>query len=344
MKAATQMIAAALVVFCTDARGQAGDDYTNFLRQVQLPTNVIWDVSVAEEGESQSGLAIDPGGARFELWTVKADPLTVYLLDSKYVGTYVPMASVSITTEDENTFNAIPRTRADRPFIVNVSVEGMVEPGEDVQEAATMVKLLRHVQSYGTDGSGVGIDRDQATLLDQRYLTENATYQLSYEVTAIPGSDRTKVRGEERFSVYSLEDYQANESQLASMFVQIWPVADGEIAGIESGEEFTFKVPEITLTLNDLYPDSQTYAQVYKGQEALGTEGKVIAGSFLSVYDSVPNDRVLVIDDWDSAITEDGVWTMELLTSTPFGIDRLDFVTFEVDRTIEMKGSFTTIE
>lgn len=43
-------------------------------------------------------------------------------------------------------------------------------------------------------------------------------------------------------------------------------------------------------------------------------------------------------------MTSDGVWTMELLTSTPFGIDRLAHVTFTVDRTISVNGSVTTID
>jgi hypothetical protein len=35
---------------------------------------------------------------------------------------------------------------------------------------------------------------------------------------------------------------------------------------------------------------------------------------------------------------------MELLTVTPFGTDRLSHVTFTLDRTIAVNGSFTTIE
>jgi hypothetical protein len=62
------------------------------------------------------------------------------------------------------------------------------------------------------------------------------------------------------------------------------------------------------------------------------------------VYESVPQNRVLDVRDWDGVITSDGRWTLELLTATPFGIDRLAYISFDVDRTIEMNGSFTTIE
>jgi hypothetical protein len=35
---------------------------------------------------------------------------------------------------------------------------------------------------------------------------------------------------------------------------------------------------------------------------------------------------------------------MEILTTTPFGTDRLSHVSFSLDRTIQVNGSFTTIE
>lgn len=324
-------------------KGQGGATYTNWIRQVQLPSGVLWDASVGATGEQLSPLEINPGGARFELWTVKSDPVTVYLLDTKYVGTYVPMASVVIRTEDPNTYTAIPRTRADRPFVVEVTTSGL-RSEVDAPEASKSVKLLRHVQSYGVGGTGEAINRDQATLIHQVSLVNNAVHRLSYTVTSIPGADRTKVRGEERFSVFSLEDYQAPSSQLASMFVQVWPVADGSIAGIASNQMFRFALPSVTFTLHDLYPDSKTYAQVYKGDVRSGVVGVVVPGSAWTIYGSTPQDKTLVADDWDSIIDSDGRWTMELLTATPFGIDRLAYVSFDVDRTIEMNGTFTTIE
>lgn len=325
------------------AFGQAGAVYTNFVRQVQLPSGVLWDATVTPEGQQLSPLPINPGGARFELWTIKSDPLTVYLLDTRYVGTYVPMADVNIRTEDPYTYTGIPRTRADRPFIVDVTTSGLLS-GDDVPESSKSVKLLRHVQSYGIGGNGDGIDRNQASLIHQVSLVNNAVHRLSYSVTSIPGADRSKVRGEERFSVFSLEDYQAPESQLASKFVQIWPVADGSIAGLAQNQLVKFKLPNLTVTLNDLYPDSRTYLQVYRGNPVLGTAGVVVPGSGLVVFESVPQNRVLDVRDWDAAITSDGRWTIELLTATPFGIDRLAYLSFDVDRTIEMNGSFTTIE
>ncbi len=327
--------------------------YLNYIRQFQMPSTVSWDAesSVLPEGFRLSALPINPGGARFDLWTMKSSSLTgltSYLLDSSYVGTYVPIATVAVRSEDGS--SAIPRTRADRPFYVDVSVAGL-RSGVTDPEPSKSVKFLRHVQSYGAAGTGVGINRNQATLLTQRTIATNGVENLTFAVTSIPGANRSKVRGEERFSVFSLEDYQAPESQLASQYIQVWPVADGTISGISQNQLIRFSLPTVTLTLNDAYPSSTTYAQVYKGNPQLGMTGTIVPGSGLVISDSVPRSRVLTLSNYDSIFDSDGRWTMELITVTPFGIERMRtpanlpaVVSFDLDRTIEMNGTFTTIE
>ena len=319
--------------------------YTNFIRQIQLPSGVQWDMTVAEtnpDGGSLSPLAIDPGGAQFQLWTVNSSPLTSSLLDSKYVSTYIPMVSVVIRTEDPYTI--IPRTRADRPYDVDITITGLLIGATD-PVASKSVKLLRHVQSYGVGGTGADINRSQAILLSQASIAANGTQTLTYSLNSVPGGDRTKVRGEERFSIFSLEDYQAPESQLASQFVQIWPVADGSITGVTDNQFIRYALPQLTLTLNDLYPSSTTYAQVYKGNAQLGAAGTIVPGSVLVISDSVPQNRVLIVNKYDSVFDADGLWTMELLTVTPFGIDRLAHVSFDLDRTLKIYNTgINTIE
>jgi hypothetical protein len=276
---------------------------------------------------------------------VNSSTLQSYLLSSSYVGTYIPVASVVIRSEDNTA--AIPRTRADRPFYVDVTVSGLLSGSED-PDASKGVKFLRHVQSYGVDGTGIGIDRTQATLLSSTSIETNGTRNLTFLINSVPGADRAKVRGEERFSVFSLKDeretYNVPESQIASQYIQIWPVADGSITGISQGQLIRYSLPQVTLTVNDLYPNSTTYAQVYKGNPQLGVSGSIVPGSAVTVNDSVPQNRILDLKNYDSVFDEDGRWTMELLTVTPFGTDRLAYVSFDLDRTINMNGSFTTIE
>ena len=320
---------------------KAQDEYTFFVRQIQMPDAAEYDTDVEQRGSRQSQLPINPNGARFELWTVKADPLTSYLLDTTYVNSYIPVAQTTITSEDP--YDVIPRTRCDRPFTVTISVNGMSDDPSD-PEAARSVKLLRHVQDYPGKGTGKNIDRGQADLVSQGSLDSNGTHTLNYTVTAIPGGDRTKVRGEERFSVFSLEDYDAPESELNSAFIQVWPMADSSVSGLTAGEKITGVAPTITVDLNDLYPDSWTYAQVYEGSPVLGATGILVPGSSILVDSSVPQDEKLTIKDWDSVINEDGNWTIEILTRTPFGTDRLAYINFDVDRTISVNGSVTSVE
>ena len=349
------IIAASIAASITCSLGQAVEtiNYVNYIRQWQMPSDVSWDAEsdVLANGTRLSKLPINPGGARFDLWTMKSSSLTgltEYLLDSSYVGTYVPIASVTVRSQDGSA--AIPRTRADRPFYVDVTVSGLRSGASD-PEPSKSVKFLRHVQSYGVNGTGIGIDRTQATLLTQSSIITNGTQNLTYALTMIPGADRSKIRGEERFSVFSLEDYQAPESQLASKYIQIWPVADASISGITQGQLIRYSLPTVTLTLNDLYPSSTTYAQVYKGDLQSGMTGVIVPGSALVTNDSVPQSRVLTLTNYDSIFDSDGRWTMEIITVTPFGIERMRtpsgaiaYVTFDLDRTIEMNGTFTTIE
>ena len=257
------------------------------------------------------------------------------------MGTYIPVSTVAISSEDP--YSLIPRTRADRPFTVDIMVGGLLSGVTDPVPSKS-VKFLRHVQSYGVGGTGINVDRTQATLLTQTSIAANGTQHLTFLVTSIPGADRSKVCGEERFSVFSLADYQAPESQLASKFIQIWPVADGSISGIATNQLIRYAVPQVSLTLNNLYPNSSTYAQVYLGSAQLGMTGTVVPGSSLIITDSVPASRVLTLKNYEAVFTSDGVWTMELVTTTPFGIDRLAYVTFNVDRTMKLNGTITTVE
>jgi hypothetical protein len=340
MKTIHSLLLTLLITFgaCGKSTGQ---DYTYFIRQIQLPDQGEWDMTVAQEGNGLSALAINPNGARFELWTVKADPLTSYLLDTTYVNSYIPVAEVSIESEDP--YEVMPRTRADRPFRVIVSMNGL-STDPTAPPAAQSVKLLRHEQAYQTNGTGKNTDRGQAKLISEGSISSNGTHVLEYPITQISGTDRLKVRGEERFSVFSLADYQSPEAQLDAVFIQIWPVATSTVSGIQAGDEIKGFVPEVSIDLEDLYPDSWTFAQVYKGSPQLGTNGVLVPGSSIVVDSSVPRNEQLTLRNWDNVLTQDGTWTLEVLTATPFGTDRLAYVSFEVDRSIQVNGVVTSIE
>jgi hypothetical protein len=66
--------------------------------------------------------------------------------------------------------------------------------------------------------------------------------------------------------------------------------------------------------------------------------GTILPGSTITLDDSVPADRTLVLGGYGSAFHSDGLWTLEILTQTPFGTDRIAQVSFQVE------GVVTTIE
>lgn len=336
-----RFIPAFLLLGAFGALSAQAQTYTFFIRQVQMPGDVEWDVSVSQQGSQLSPLAINPNGARFELWAVKSSPLTSTLVDTTYVQSYVPVSTISITSEDP--YSAIPRTRADRPFTVNITVTGL---SSDVSapDAAKSVKLLRHVQAYTGSENGSTINRNNATLYSQGSLSSNGSHTLNISVTSIPGGDRSKVKGEERFSIFSLADYQAPESQLASKFIQIWPVTSISQTGLTEGQVIKGIVPETVISLTDLYPESFTYAQVYPGAPQLGVVGSLVPGASVVVNSSVPQNNTIRLRNWDNSVPTDGIWTLEILTETPFGIDRLGYTTFTVDRSIKVNGSVTSVE
>jgi len=317
--------------------------YTFFIRQTQMPDSSEWDLSVSQNGQRNSLMPVNPGGARFDLWAVKSSPLTSYLIDSTYVNTYVPAADVQITSSDP--YTVIPRTRADKPFTVTITVNGLTsDPSAPL--AAQQVKLLRHHQSYPANSDGSNIDRSQATLYSQSSLNSNGAHVLNYAQTVLPppNGNYLKIKGEERFSVYSLADFQSPESLLSSAFIQVWPVATGSVSGINSSTVIKAKAPNVTVNLTDLYPDSVTFAQVYPGPPSLGTAGTLVPGASLVVNGAVSRDGQFFVWDWDSSIPSDGEWTMEILTTTPFGTDRLAYVTFSVSRSIKVNGSVTSAD
>ncbi|MCW1915690.1 hypothetical protein OJ996_19040 [Luteolibacter sp. GHJ8] len=265
-----------------------------------------------------------------------ASPHDEYLLGITTIGTYLPAAAVTIYTEDP--YPSIPRTRADRPIEVQVNIHNIL-PYPGYPESSKVAILHRHVQSYGTTGTGHPLDRNSATLISQSEFTANGNFVVPIPLNAIPGTNRTKVRGEERFTVLSKPGDQTPGYILDSQLVQVWPVADATISGISQGHLIGASVPQLTLQLNDLYPSSTTWAQVYKGTSQNGITGTTIPGSSVVLNGSVPANRTITIADYGSVFDADGLWTMELLTKTPFGTDRLAQVSFTVQRSgISLEG------
>jgi len=315
----------------------------NFVRQTQQGTGVVYSVNVSPTGNAASQGLLETGGALFQLWTIEQATAKEYLLDQKVVGAYMPSATVTIKTQDP--YSLRPRTRADMPFTVSINVAGLLTTGINIPDAAKRVLLEQHVKSYtDTNTSYTLTQATSGTPKASSSIYANGTTTLNFTSSSLPGADPTKVSGEEWFVVHALADGAIAQSQIASANVQVFPVASGSIAGIGNGATVRAKPPQLTVTMKDLYPRSFTYLQVYPGEPVLGTTGTRIITSQKVMDQASSASLVLTIPDYEEVFTQDGTYTMELVTETPFGIDRLAYVSFTVSQEIEVRAMLGGVE
>ncbi len=340
------------------------NDSPDFIEQIDLHHGTIshnWLSGTTDEG-SHSGTetamdAIGIAGATFALYAKGLAPDdTVYLLDEATVEAYTPRANINITSQDPH---PTTRTRADVPFDVDISVTGLKSPSQTDHESALNVYVkqlskkydpVTNIQAALPEGS----ESDAEILIDDFFIIQD-TLSVDPNVdppqiditTKITNADPYKQRGEVIFRAFALPDADLGWRQIASDNVQVWPVADVEIQGINMNQRITRTLPNLTIEMVDLYPDSTTSVQIYKGTAALGQAGSQIEGSSVSFNAATPQNAQVLVANWDSYALDDGIYTIEVITMTPFNNrepERLAWVSFEVDRTIELNGSTTTSE
>lgn len=304
-------------------------NYTHYIRQVAYPESLVHDTIVASSGQMQ-GQPLGTTGSRYELWCIRLSPMKALLVAETICSGSLPSASVTIRSADPYPY--LPRTRADKPFQVDIAVQGLLDDPE-APEPSRSVTLQKTAQSYGAAGIGDDIDRSAAVILNQTAVNANGSTTLAIPSHSLPGDDSMKVRGEQRFSILTIGSLSMPASVIASQFIQIWPVADAAIEGIAAGQTIGPETPLLTFHLNDLYPSSTTYAQIYKGSPRVGVVGRVIPDSTFVINTSTPQSRVATKQDYLSLFDSDGIWTMEIVTETPFGSDRIACVSFTVQGT-----------
>ena len=312
-------------------------DYSHFIRQVRSPDNVTFDASVAQSGQMLSQPITGMTNLSVELWSVDNRTLDAYRLDAAVCSLTLPTAAIVIRSEDP--YPVLPRTRADRPFQVEISIEGLSDdPG--APDPLRSITVQRHVQSYGTSGVGNNIDRSQGALHSETTINDNGVSLAVDSEHVIPGEESTKVRGEERFSIMTVASHEMPASIIDSGLIQIWPVADSWIEGLVDGQSIGPSVPDLTIHLKDLYPSSTSYAQVYRGTPQTGVAGRIVPESMFAINGATPQDRVATVRDYLALFDSDGVWTMEILTQSPFGMDRLTSVSFTVEGTASIRENW----
>jgi hypothetical protein len=214
---------------------------------------------------------------------------------------------------------------------------------EGVPTKVTMARTYklydRTLHIPAENGTGQGI-------YDQGFeFNKNGTFTLPAIYQHLPGDSPTRAIGEESFTAsVKLGDSRA---VVGSSTIQIWPVCNAQIEGLEAGKTYQEAPAEARVVLTDLYPDSVTYAQIYPGPPRLGTVGTKLPSSAFSINTFAPQNAVVPLADISEGFGEDGTYTIEVMTITPFNHrqpERIAHLSFELKRSISIRAMSTTME
>jgi len=332
-----------------------------WVRQTDLATGQIYDTPIVGNGGNYTApVRVNETGSLYELFARgTAWDTNIYLLDTKLIGTYNPEVQISITSEDDyvrgnpagGTF--VKRTRADRPFTVNLEVEGLVEGSTSTAERS--VYLAIHGRNAIPETYSL-LDQTQYLLEDANL--ENGTYTFGPLYHQLTSPTLRSGCGEQIFTIVRYASFMVPDTILAQPKIEIWPVASASISNINNGQVFTDRIQSVVIDLRNLYPDSRTYVQLYKGSQVLGTSALIIGNTerrFGRYYNpeqteeptNIPQNISVSIDALSNYASDDSIYTLEVITHTPFfgrAGERLAYVTFEVDRVITSRGQISTTE
>ncbi len=350
---------------------------------VYIENEELLQENKSSEGTHTALIEIGEYGSTFYLYVQGIDgpdgpPV---LLDQKFVGQYVATASIDITSADPY----IPtRTRANEAYNVTVTSSNqqwtsafLGGTAPELSWNPLSIVLNATYEKQEVDGSIISSGTIDLNTTDGEINSTTLTLipgneqEFTYPIveTNIPADDDpvdatvprasdSYLMGKEKFVVLAESGLDANgdaiHRQIGSSSIQIWPRAQGKITGLVQDDRITRSMPDVNIYLYDLYPNSTTYATIYQGQASLD-------GNLIPVYTSFklgPYNRSepigtadspaeIPVTNWDKYITDDGYYTLEVSTITPFNNgnpERVLAVTFYVDRKIQVVGSTTSSE
>ena len=367
-------------------QGPEGEDVRS--TDVYVENDDLLTENKSSTGDHQAVLAIGEYGSTFYLYVQGLnDPDGApVLLDEKFIGNYVASADLLITSADPY---SPTRTRADQPY--TVTVKSWNQNWAEAQSMSEVPQLgwnplnmgLSASYDYEEDSESHDIDLDTTDDMTLNNIPENTppiTLKMTTDgisqtnfntltldglsahilpVTAssdeIPYIELSSVRGKETYKIHAQSGIDANGEiiwkTVGQKSIQIWPLAQAEIAGetYKDGDRFTKSMPDLEVKLWDLYPNSTTYVTIYKGDPAAidaPTQVPVLSRQ-ITINQDIPLCDTIAITTLDQDITDDGQYSIEVSTITPFNNgqpERLLAFSFTVDRTIEFVGSTTTSE
>jgi len=321
-----------------------------FIRQIQTVSgqSIIYDIPLSSDQGSVNSKPLTAAAAIFQLYssTTTNGTATLKKLDEKTVATFLPVVTAQVLSEDPY---YPPRTRADKPYGMRIVVSNMQAAGTPVPDYARKVQVARSYKLYDASTyvplTTVGTS---GTYADSFTFRENGTFTDNSILQRLPATIPTKAVGEESFTVYLHPDSSSPQSELAKATVKIWPVAEATISNIEEGKIYKYIPLDGIFAAKDLYPKSVTYAQVYRGPYSVGTVGTPLPTTVVSYANAeVPQNAQLALNGLENVLSEDGDYTIEILTITPFNggaPEILTHVTFSLKRNMTVRGGVMSME
>ena len=132
---------------------------------------------------------------------------------------------------------------------------------------------------------------------------------------------------------------------------------------------FTDKVPSIFVHYTAVYPDANTYVQIYKGEPSLNQVGTIIPGTIVdalgasepqdtaSLYTTEEGESIgITVSDaflrkfFDGNGRGNGVYTLEIVTANlppnfigiSNGTERLAYISFEIKNSVKVRAQIGT--
>jgi len=349
---------------------------SNLIRQIDLDSGVImYTYSNYDFGTFVAGMPVTgPIGAMFELWVDINGTMTH--IDTIFVGPYVPTASFLVTSQDpwQRTvldpvsgslvpFN-IFRTRADIPFTVAVTVGNL-----SADPALPLATRAVNLEVSGANGDPITYILGGEYPINSVDLTAASPTYSWIGLSQLTGHGHAagKEIGQQHFSMQTYPDAITPSWQVGRATVIIWPKASAvfsqftkNLKKIEPFDDFqTFygETEDILVNYTDLYPESNTYVQMYKGPQVTGTVGIPITVTSLDLaglgYDVPQNSQPQGIKIRNVDLEEviniggNGLYTLEVITGNlPWinggAYESVAYINFTVTRSVNIRVQIGT--
>lgn len=332
-------------------------------------------------GSHLAVLPVGPDGARFDLFGIK-DGVAVSTAHT-VSGIHIPSATIEIKSSDP--YSLATRTRADVPYEAKLTFSDILEKDDYTDEEYDSLPLSskflyfeRLVAEYpeGENTPTESFDPDENLRIVEAFFVQANGSMPSEPAdwrsleTSLQSEYAHKQKGEERIRVYALPNEDLPWHILAEKKIYIWPISNAEIKVSTTGsidDAFTLEAPgesgyprafstapALFITADDLYPSSKTTVRIYKGEknDAIQTTEDLLSVNAAeydvnAVHTAVPQsiDTVIPASKINEFITEDGLYTAEIISQTPFeAFYRYTWATFEIKTGVKVRASIGTAE